>query len=63
MAAPATGGASAPKASSRVKLVLLGEAAVGKVRPITISTLFVLPHLPDRIARCQLCRATPGVLM
>jgi GTPase SAR1 family protein len=31
MADAATGGASAPKPSSSVKLVLLGEAAVGKV--------------------------------
>jgi hypothetical protein len=33
MADSATG-AAAPKPSSSVKLVLLGEAAVGKVRPV-----------------------------
>ena len=32
MADSTTGGAVAPKPSSSVKLVLLGEAAVGKVR-------------------------------
>jgi hypothetical protein len=34
MADTATGNAAAPKPSSSVKLVLLGEAAVGKVRPV-----------------------------
>jgi hypothetical protein len=34
MADSATGNAAAPKPSSSVKLVLLGEAAVGKVRPV-----------------------------
>jgi hypothetical protein len=32
--ADSASGAAAPKPSSSVKLVLLGEAAVGKVRPI-----------------------------
>jgi len=32
--ADSASGAAAPKPSSSVKLVLLGEAAVGKVRPV-----------------------------
>jgi hypothetical protein len=51
MADPAAGGASAPKPSSSVKLVLLGEAAVGKVRAIMNDIRSVLPHPPDWIAR------------
>jgi hypothetical protein len=34
MADSGTGNAAAPKPSSSVKLVMLGEAAVGKVRPV-----------------------------
>jgi hypothetical protein len=44
MADPATGGTSAPKPGSSVKLVLLGEAAVGKVRATINHIRFVLPH-------------------
>ena len=35
--------AAAPKPSSSVKLVLLGEAAVGKVRPVPV---YPFPSLP-----------------
>jgi hypothetical protein len=45
MAEQASGGASAPKPSSSVKLVLLGEAAVGKVR-VTISQIRFRPTAP-----------------
>ena len=43
MADSATGAAGANKPSSSVKLVLLGEAAVGKVCVISHSTRLVLP--------------------
>ena len=58
MADSVTGSASAPKPSSSVKLVLLGEAAVGKVRVAIYHIRLVLPHPPDRIARCHFCRVT-----
>ena len=45
MADTTTGAASAPKPSSSVKLVLLGEAAVGKVRVTTkLHPFSVLPQ-------------------
>jgi hypothetical protein len=45
-------GDSAPKPSSSVKLVLLGEAAVGKVRHTreTIAMAFIVRCMRDRMA-------------
>lgn len=60
MANTTTGAASAPKPSSSVKLVLLGEAAVGKVRVITSYIRFrpTMIHPPGWMPRCHICCAS-----
>lgn len=49
-------GANAPKPSSSVKLVLLGEAAVGKVR-------LSLPRYTDTIADTRFCRLQSSLVL
>ena len=51
--------ASAPKPSSSVKLVLLGEAAVGKVGYMSRNSHIVPPHRRERCGACDPATSMP----